>query len=740
MASREDLVAVLNNRLPACCSCSRCFPNFATKWVRKRLDRPPGAKIVTSIAVFLAVSVGVFMFLAFQDAMVDCENPSDALKIVFIVFVYLGIPCIAAIAYVIRREPFVGEETDEAGVGAAEGLELSLLFVPVALMAVGCVALDVEFFQLVNSCVHRDRGAFPDSASYSSGMAFHLGRLVLVVSQTAMLGWCFGTRSFARQKVYTVLLFTLVVLADLASWFYEMVDRPSVLCKTVPSPRNHNLTDVDLTCWDATIDKLSCNYLFTVEHCTFVKFQLYCQPLVGTFALLSLATMYYMWAKAREGEGGNSVAATERQTVPNNRQAAAGPLMRFFLVTVAVLSVVLWTITQQATTVSGPHDYYKVVTYYSFKVLYFGLFILSTLAGCVRVQAGGPWEFRSRVEVLLLILSAAGILMLNVRALWGWAAAPSDPWVLITKGCPHDATEGDFGKLQALLMADAVLCLVQLVLQTTFVFSAATHGRLEGQVGSHCGLLCLFNICVWVKGSFVEVQSTPQTTCFTTPVQRASFGPADWNVFVHLLQPVCTFYWLWSALLMVRLVLRQGRPPPRRGNGGATVHVGEAASITFYKPATEANQRSILVTACCQIKCDDCDRVVTGNVHLSTEKRRSVPKSRGRGVDSAWESHDIKIVRTTTLDVTGNVNLSTWKCGCQFTSHAVAVWMSQQRGYRSCHTTITTAEGTVISQFLSLQRALNKESGPSYNMEVLTSLLTYTAISGTNRLPKPGRG
>ncbi|KAI8512904.1 hypothetical protein Bbelb_095430 [Branchiostoma belcheri] len=660
MASREDLVAVWINRLSACCSCSRCCPNFATKWVGKRLDRPPGARLVTSIAVFLAVSVGVFMFLAFQDAMVDCENPSDALKIVFIVFVYLGIPCVAAIAYVIRREPFVREETDEAGVGAAEGLELSLLFVPVALMAVGCVALDVEFFQLVNSCVHRDRGAFPDSASYSSGMAFHLGRLVLVVSQTAMLGWCFGTRSFARQKVYTVLLFTLVVLADLASWFYEMVDRPSVLCKTVPSPRNHNLTDVDLTCWDATIDKLSCNYLFTVEHCTFVKFQLYCQPLVGTFALLSLATMYYMWAKAREGEGGNSVAATERQTVPNNRQAA-GPLMRFFLVTLAVLSVVLWTITQQATTVSNKQDYYKVVTYYSFKeprafgarlappgyghsdfakptvksnpVLYFCLFILSTLAGCVRVQASGPWEFRSR--------------MLNVRALWGGAAAPSDLTILRTKGCPHDATAGDFGKLRGLLMADAIFNLVQLILQTTFVFSAATHGRLEGRVGSHCGLLCLFNICVWVNGSFVEgtrsvacqdsnpgplgsepstlplrhttararttklgmrnvhrhvsdphlcphswkpfgsplfpgwlylllvvfgsqVQSTPQTTCFTTPVQRASFGPADWNVFVHLLQPVCTFYWLWSALLMVRLVLRQGRPPPRRGNGEAT--------------------------------------------------------------------------------------------------------------------------------------------------------------------------
>ncbi|XP_019639869.1 PREDICTED: uncharacterized protein LOC109481717 [Branchiostoma belcheri] len=596
MASREDLVAVRKNRLPACCSCSRCFPNFATKWVGRRLDGSPGAKIVISIAVFLVVSVAPLMSLAINDAM-DCEKQWESLRIIFIVLVYLGIPCVAVIAYVIRREPFVREDTDQAGVGAAEGLELSLLFVPVALLAVGCVALDIEFLLLYGSCAHRDEGAFPVQPSYvySSGMAFHVGRLLLVVSQTAMLGWCFGTRSFARQKVYTVLLFTLVVLADLASWFYEMVDRPSVLCKTVNvndvvvNNVSYKFVNVDLTCWDATIDKSSsCNYatggdttinLFTVEYCTFVKFQLYCQPLVGTFALLSLATMYYMWAKAREGEGGDGAAATGRQTVPNTRHAA-GPLMRFFLVTVAVLSVGLWAITQQATTVSNKPDYYKVILYYSCKVLYFGLFILSTLAGCVRVQASGPWEFRSRgaVDVLLLLLSAAGALWMNVRGLEGWAKASVD---LARQGCPHDATPADFVKLRALLMADAVLNLVQLVLQTTFVFSATTHGRLEGRVGSHCGLLCLFNICVWVNGSFVEVQRTPQTTCFTTPVQRAAFGPADWNVFVHLLQPVCTFYWLWSALLMLRLVLRQGRPPPRRGNGGATtVHVGEAASIT----------------------------------------------------------------------------------------------------------------------------------------------------------------
>ncbi|CAH1256336.1 Hypp1648 [Branchiostoma lanceolatum] len=625
MASTEDLVPVRTRRCPAWCSCG---PFWCTKWLRKRLERPLSAQTVVGTVVFVAVCVFVFLFLSVQDAMstASCESSSEALQIIFTVLVYLGIPCVAAVAFAIRRDPFMRDDAED-GLGT-EGLELSLLFVPIVLLAVACVALDVVFFLLTGSCVHRDRGAFPLLPRHGTGLAFHAGRLVFVSSQVAMFGWSFRTRNFARQKVYTVLLFTFVVLADLASWFYEIVDRPSVLCSN------------DNTCWDATAAKAdTCGEdededamnMFTVEYCTFLQFQLYCQPLVGTFALLSLPTMYYMWSKAREGEGGSATTDSRPEQTSRPR---AGAAMQLFSVTVAVLSVGLVAITRQATTVSSEADYYKVIMYYSYKILYFGLFTISTLAGCMSVRAGGAREYQSRgADVLLLLLSAAGVLVLNVRAIWGWdTALPSlQPTAMTTlqpttlqpttlqpttmrwmttlqptarrwttslqstamtslqptalpdtyrpHGCTHDITEGDFGRLRGLLMADAILNLVQLVLQTSFVWSCVTHRRLEGRVESHCGLLCLFNLCVWLNGSFLEVQSTPLTTCYTTPVQRAAFTSGDWNVFLHLLYPLCMFYWLWSLLLMARLLL-QGVTPPRLP-GVTTVQVGQSASLTI---------------------------------------------------------------------------------------------------------------------------------------------------------------
>ncbi|XP_035674379.1 uncharacterized protein LOC118414447 [Branchiostoma floridae] len=182
--------------------------------------------------------------------------------------------------------------------------------------------------------------------------------------------------------------------------------------------------------------------------------------------------------------------------------------MRLFLVTVAALSVGQFAVTHQATTVSAPADYYKVILYYSYKVIYFSLFILSTLAGCISVQARGPREYRPRsADVLLLVIGALGVLVLNVRSLDGWTKTPRDPesFPFKPEGCPHGITDGDFPKLRALLMADAVLNLTQLVLQTTFILSSVIHRRLEGRVGAHSAILCLFNISVWINGSFVEV-------------------------------------------------------------------------------------------------------------------------------------------------------------------------------------------------------------------------------------------
>ncbi|CAH1259028.1 Hypp2133 [Branchiostoma lanceolatum] len=562
MASTEDLVPVSSRRCPSCCSFG---PNWVTKWLGRRLEKPLGGQAVVAILVFVTACVAVASFQSFQDAM-SCEDKSEALLIVFTVFIYLGIPCLAAMAYAIRRDPFMTGDGDEWF--GAEGLELSVIFVSIILPAASCVALDVVFFLLVGSCFHRD-GSFPTSttndndlvASYRVGLSFHVGRLFFVVAQLALFGWCFATRSFARQKVYTALLFTAVVMANLASWFYEIVDRPSVLCTN------------DNTCWDTTgtVTKsntcLDAKNVFTMEFCTFIQFQLYCQPLVGTFALLSLPTMYHMWSKAREGVVENTTEMSpERPNVSGRR--GTGLFAKLFLVNVAVLSVTLWVVTHHATTVSSTADYYKVVLYYSFKVLYFSLFIMSTLVGCVRTGAVGFTQHRSRVaDILLFLLSAVGLLALIGRVLWGvgslFSKLSTTDSTYTPQGCTYDITlnpEGDFRLLNAVLIADVLLNLTQLILQTTFLLPAMTHKQHEGSVGLHYGLLCLFNFSVWINGSFFEAQSTTLTTCYTAPVQRAAIG--DWNVFLHLLQPVCTFYWLWSFLLMARLLVRRVRVSP----------------------------------------------------------------------------------------------------------------------------------------------------------------------------------
>ncbi|XP_035671954.1 uncharacterized protein LOC118412968 [Branchiostoma floridae] len=322
MASTEELVPVRRRRCPAWCSCGSCRCSCGsfwwTRWLRKRLERPLGAHSVVDffLGIFVTVSVLVFAIQSVLNAMTNCDVRSETLPIIFTALVCVGIPCVAAIGFVIRRDPFMRD--DAAGGGGTEGLELSLLFAPIVLLAVGCVTLDAVFFLLVGACIHRDEGTFPTLAFYWTGTAFHVGRMVFVVAQVAMFGWCFKTRSFARQKVYTVLLFTAVVMADLASWFYEIVDKPSALCTRGVS-----------ACWDTTVTKsksYTCqeisnvNNIFTEEYCTFVQFQLYCQPLVGTFALLSLPTMYYMWSKAREGEGGGATDSGEEQT---NRPGAS---------------------------------------------------------------------------------------------------------------------------------------------------------------------------------------------------------------------------------------------------------------------------------------------------------------------------------------------------------------------------------------------------------------------------------
>eukprot|EP00058_Branchiostoma_floridae_P012032 XP_002597520.1 hypothetical protein BRAFLDRAFT_78924 [Branchiostoma floridae] len=540
MASTADLVPVPTRRCP---SCRPCGPNWVTKWLGRRLGKTLSQQAVVAIAVCVTVCVAVGSFLAFQDAMSSCEDKSESLLIILTVCVYLGIPCLAAIVFAIRRDPFMSANGSD-GVFGTEGLELSLVFASIVLPAPGCVALDVAFFLLVGSCFHRDRHFTLSLPGYGNSLAFHVGRLVFVVAQTAMFGWCFRTRSFARQKVYTALLFTVVAMANLASWFYEIVDRPSVLCTN------------DNTCWDAAVPKVNecpdANDVLTVEHCTFVKFQLYCQPLVATFALLSLPTMYHMWCKAREGVLENTAETRPGQPNVSDRRRGAGASGKLFLVTVAVLSVTLWVIAHQATTVSGTADYYKVVLYYSFKVLYFSLFIMSTLAGCARTRAVGQPEYRTRAaDVLVLLLSAVGLLALAGRVLWGVGSLAPNSHTLIQQGCTYDIMEGDFHKLKAVLITDVVLTLAQLILQTTVLVSATTHKQLEGGVESQYGLLCLFNFCVWINGSFFEAQSTPLTTCYTTPVQRAAFGYGDWNVFLHLLQPLCVFYWLWSFLLMM---------------------------------------------------------------------------------------------------------------------------------------------------------------------------------------------
>ncbi|XP_019624816.1 PREDICTED: uncharacterized protein LOC109470338 [Branchiostoma belcheri] len=568
MASTEDLVPVRSGRCPSCRSCGS---NWVTKSLRKRLDKTLSSQAAVGIIVCVTVCVAVASFLSFQDAMSSCEDKSEVLLIVFTVFVYLGIPCLAAMAYAIRRDAFVTDDSDH-GFGT-ESMELSLIFVSFVFPAVGCVALDVVFFLLLGSCFHRD-GSFPaSSASYRVGMAFHVGRLVFVVTQVAMVGWCFWTRSFARQKVYTALLFTAVVTSNLASCFYEIVDRPSVLCT------NNN------TCWDTAASKSdTCRDVdaFTVEYCTYVQFQLYCQPLVGTFAMLSLATMYRMWTTAHEGVVENTDDRRPVRAQPNvTGRRRTGAFAKLFTVTVAVLSVTFWAITNQATTVSSSADYYKVVLYYSTKVLYSSLFTISTIAGCVRTRAVGTTAYRPRVaDILLLLLSAAGLLVFVGRVLWGVGSQASVPFQYTPPGCTYHITEGDFGKLRAVLIADVVLTLAQLILQTTSLLSAISHKQLEGSVESHYGLLCLFNFCVWINGSFFEVQSTPLVTCYTTPVPRAAFGFGDWNVFLHLLQPVCTFYWLWSLLLMMRLLLQRVRVSPGSGGTTETAHARRSPTVS----------------------------------------------------------------------------------------------------------------------------------------------------------------
>ncbi|KAI8512905.1 hypothetical protein Bbelb_095440 [Branchiostoma belcheri] len=594
-------------------------PFWWTKWLRTRLGNDVSTKAAGALVALLT-----FFLVGFGAATVflslECRR-SNPLEILYTSVVAAGLVSTLMLLWAALRDPYYNAMVEETEEEVKEDRVKSVAtFVVLVLLGVACVVVDISAMSVSVFCGYLKDGILPSSLHTST--AFHAVRLAFVVAQVCSVGWLHATRKWAKQTVGTACLTALIVMADAASWLYQVSESTDVMCDTsscwsAVSPTAVAPTTVTPTAFTPKAvapTAQPCEVSVRATHCEFLALKRYCDPLIGQFSLVAAAAMLALWSKARGTEHTSESEPVVDRRRPQDFHGKAAVVWRVLLVVMCVFSLALFIVTQQAlppaaettattttataatnttttattatnttttatnTTTKPPPstaapkyaDYQAVLTYQGFKVAYVFIFALTALSAEAKSSSSGRLDYTPHAaDIALLVLGAIGTSAFHLLSFFALARSESVTGEdLGNSGCHLSVPPGanTFVHLRALLGLDASLSILLIIFQTTFLLTALCKAQDGGSLNSRYNLLALFNLCLWVNGSFFEIQSEPTTTCWTSPVQRVAFV-SYWNKLVHLFYPLCMLYWLLSLVATLTLRLRSAVLSPHHEAG-----------------------------------------------------------------------------------------------------------------------------------------------------------------------------
>ncbi|KAI8481724.1 hypothetical protein Bbelb_405610 [Branchiostoma belcheri] len=548
------------------CTCGGVFarwcqgPFWWTKWLRTRIGNDVSTKAAGALVALLT-----FFLVGFGAATVflslECRR-SNPLEILYTSVVAAGLVSTLMLLWAALRDPYYNAMVEETEEEVKEDRVKSVAtFVVLVLLGVACVVVDISAMSVSVFCGYLKDGILPSSLHTST--AFHAVRLAFVVAQVCSVGWLHATRKWAKQTVGTACLTALIVMADAASWLYQVSESTDVMCDTsscwsAVSPTAVAPTTVTPTAFTPKAvapTAQPCEVSDRATHCEFLALKRYCDPLIGQFSLVAAAAMLALWSKARGTEHTSESEPVVDRRRPQDFHGKAAVVWRVLLV---VMSAPKYA------------DYQAVLTYQGFKVAYVFIFALTALSAEAKSSSAGRLDYTPHAaDIALLVLGAIGTSAFHLLSFFALARSESVTGEdLRNSGCHLSVPPGanTFVHLRALLGLDASLSTLLIIFQTTFLLTALCKAQDGGLLNTRYNLLALFNLCLWINGSFFEVQSEPTTTCWTSPVQRVAFV-SYWNKLVHLLYPLCMLYWLQSLVATLTLRLRSALLSPHHEAG-----------------------------------------------------------------------------------------------------------------------------------------------------------------------------
>ncbi|XP_019639778.1 PREDICTED: uncharacterized protein LOC109481641 [Branchiostoma belcheri] len=526
------------------CTCGGVFarwcqgPFWWTKWLRTRLGNDVSTKTAGALVALLT-----FFLVGFGAATVflnlECTR-SNPLEILYTSVVAAGLVSTLMLLWAALRDPYYNAMVEETEEEVKEDRVKSVAtFVVLVLLGVACVVVDISAMYVSGSCGYLKDWILPSGLHTST--AFHAVRLVFVVAQVCSVGWLHATRKWAKQTVGAASLTALIVMADAASWLYQVSESTDVICNTS-------------SCWSAVAPTTSEPVVDRRRPRDF-----HGKAAVVWFALLVVMCVFSV-----------ALFIVTQQALPPAAETTTAP--RWQTTTPRWQTTTpRWQTTTPPTTAAPKYaDYQAVLTYQGFKVAYVFIFALTALSAEARSSSAGRLDYRPHAaDIALLVLGAIGTSAFHLLSFFALARSESVTGEdLGNSGChlsvPPEAST--FIHLRALLGLDASLSTLLIIFQTTFLLTALCKAQDGGSLNTRYNLLALFNLCLWINGSFFEVQSEPTTTCWTSPVQRVAIV-GYWNKLVHLFYPLCMLYWLLSLVATLTLRLRSAVLSPHHEAG-----------------------------------------------------------------------------------------------------------------------------------------------------------------------------